>query len=204
MSLPKSLDGRTTPTPVTITDPLLDSLYCVAEGRLGLRGPIWVATATTGVASEDFRPHSTSGSGNMIKGAEANRAAENALANIRNTRRTHDGLDRIVFCFPKVKIVGAGEYKDGSALAVSAAAIARNPSTRVDRTVLIKHYGKEHSIPSCIVPLQGIADVEYHVSRQNMERLLKVGCIVFQKYKKGFGMRIPYDSPSYSGKPTEF
>ena len=31
-----------------------------------------------------------------------------------------------------------------------------------------------------------------------------LGCIVFQKYKKGFGVRIPYDSPTYSGKPAQF
>ena len=140
----------------------------------------------------------------MIRGAEANRAVENAIRNTREIRKAHDGLDRIIFCFPKVRMVGNSEYKDGSALAVSAAVIARDPNTRVDKTTPIAHYGKEHPIPSCFVPLQGIADVEYHVSKQNMERLLRVGCIVFQRYRKGFGVRIPYDSPSYSGKLAKF
>ena len=110
----------------------------------------------------------------------------------------------MIFCFPKVKKVGDHEYRDGSTFAVPAAAIARDPSKMVNKTVRIAHYGDGHPIPSCFVPLQGIADVEYHVSKQNMERLLKVGCIVFQKYKKGFGVRIPYDSPTYSGKPAQF
>ena len=140
----------------------------------------------------------------MIGGADANRAVEETIRNIRKTRQADDGLDRIIFCFPRVKQVGYSEYKDGAVFAVSAAAIARNPSSRVNDTVRIAHYGEGHPIPSCFVPLQGIADVEYHVSRQNMERLLRVGCIVFQKYKRVFGMRIPYDSPSYSGKPAKF
>ncbi len=139
----------------------------------------------------------------MIRGADANRAVEETISNIRKMRKAHDGLDRIIFCFPKVKKVGDLEYRDGSIFAVSAAAIARDPSKRVNKTVRIAHYGEGHPIPSCFVPLQGIADVEYHVSKQNMERLLKVGCIVFQKYKKGFGVRIPYDSPTYSGKPAK-
>ena len=140
----------------------------------------------------------------MIRGADANRAVEETIRNIRKMRQTHDGLDRIISCFPRVKKVGESKYKDGAAFAVSAAAIARNPSTRVNKAVRIAHYGEGHPIPSRFVPLQGIADVEYHVSKQNMECLLKVGCIVFQKHKKGFGVRIPYDSPSYSGKPAKF
>ena len=140
----------------------------------------------------------------MIRGGEANRAVENAIHNIRNMHKAHDGLDRITFCFPKVKMVGNSEYKDGSALAISAAVIARDPNKRVDKTTPITYYGKEHPIPSRFVPLQGIADVEYHVSKLNMKDLLRVGCIVFQRYKKGFGMRIPYDSRSYSGKPAKF
>ena len=140
----------------------------------------------------------------MIRGADANRAVEDTIRNIRKMRQAHDGLDRIIFCFPRVKQVGDSEYKDGVPFAVAAAAIARDPSSRVNGTVRIAHYGEGHPIPSCFVPLQGISDVEYHVSKQNMERLLRVGCIVFQKYKKGFGMRMPYDSPSYSGKPANF
>ena len=140
----------------------------------------------------------------MIRGAGATRAIEDTIRNIRRMREVHGGLDRIIFCFPRVKRDGDNEYKDGTAFALSAASIARNPSSRVDDTIHIAHYGEGHPIPSCFVPLQGIADVEYHVSKQNMERLLKAGCIVFQKYKKGFAMRIPYDSPSYSGKPSKF
>ena len=140
----------------------------------------------------------------MIRGADANKAVAETIRNIRKMRKAHDGLDRIIFCFPKVKKVGDREYRDGSTFAVSAAAIARDPCKRVNKTVRVAHYGEGHPIPSCFVPLQGIADVEYHVSKQNMERLLKVGCIVFQKHKKGFGVRIPYDSPTYSGKPAKF
>ena len=140
----------------------------------------------------------------MIRGADASRAVEETIRNIRSMRKVHGGLDRLIFCFPKVKRVGDSEYKDGTAFAVSAAAIARNPSSRVDDTVRIAHFGEGHPIPSCFVPLQGIADVEHHVSKKNMERLLRIGCIVFQKYEKGFGMRIPYDNPTYSGKPAKF
>ena len=140
----------------------------------------------------------------MIRGVKANWAVENAIRNTRKMRKAHYGLDRIIFCFPKVKMVGDGEYKDGSAFAISAAVIARNPNKRVDKTTPIAQYGRGHPIPSCFVPLQGITDVEYHVSKQNMNRLLRVGCIVFQQYRKGFGVRIPYNSPSYSGKPAKF
>ena len=110
----------------------------------------------------------------MDRGADANRAVEETIRNIRKMRQAHDGLDRIIFCFPRVKQVGDSEYKDGVPFAVAAAAIARDPSSRVNDTVRIAHYGEGHPIPSCFVPLQGISDVEYHVSKQDMERLFHV------------------------------
>ncbi len=140
----------------------------------------------------------------MIRGAVANRAVESAIGYIRKMREAHDGLDRLVFCFPKKKMAKDSEFRDGSGIAVSAAAIARNQNTMVDKTTPVTHYGKEHSIASCFVPLKSIADVEVHVSKYNVKRLLEVGCIVFQRYEKMFGMRIPYDSPAFSGKPSRF
>ena len=42
--------------------------------------------------------------------------------------------------------------------------------------------------------MDSIVDVEYHVSRANMERLLKVGCLVIQPYKNGkkYSIRVPF------------
>ena len=110
-----------------------------------------------------------------------------------------------MYCFPRVKTVVDGDrWVDGSAFLAAAAAIMREPETRVNKDVPLKWYDGKHSIPSAIIPLEGITDIEYHVSSRNMESLLSVGGIVFQKYLKGFGVRIPMSHPMHTGQPFSF
>ncbi len=130
----------------------------------------------------------------MIKGKKANEAVDAALDRIITARQSSaNGLDRLLFVFPRVRTTWDKEWKDGSPVVAAAVAIARDPSSRVDSVPEPVTYNLNHSIPSRLVLLDSIVDVEYHVSRANMERLLKVGCLVIQSYKRGkkYSVRIP-------------
>lgn len=141
----------------------------------------------------------------MKMGVSANNAVEAMVSEIEAQRLSHPSyLDRIVFSFPRVMMDESGKWRDGSPFLAAAAVVARNPETRVNKGVDLRYYGVGHKIPSVIVPLEGIEDVEYHVSRSNMEMLLSVGCVVFQRYKKGFGVRIPLGHPLLTGQPFQF
>ena len=141
----------------------------------------------------------------MKKGVTANRAADVTVARIETMRMNDDSyLDRVVFCFPRVKSTYDNRWSGGSAFIAGAAAVALNPEERVNKETPLRYYEVGHPIPSVFVPLNGIVDVEYHVSRKNLERLLSVGCLVFTPYKKGFGVRIPYGHPVLTKQPFEF
>ena len=132
----------------------------------------------------------------MIKGQRANEAVDAVIGRIINARENSaGGLDRLMFTFPKMRTTPSGEWKEGTAVVVAAIAIARDPSVRVESVPEPVSYGQEHSIPSRLVLIDGIADVEYHVSRANVERMLEVGCMVIQPYKRGkrFTIRIPFE-----------
>ena len=142
----------------------------------------------------------------MKRGQMANAAVDEAISRISAARLSHPSyLDHIVFAFPRVLTDFAGDkWSGGSVFLAAAATIARNPENRVNKGVPLRWYDEKHSIPSVIIPLNGVRDVEYHVSRRNIERLLSVGCIVFQKYPRGFGVRIPSSSPMLTGQPYSF
>lgn len=138
----------------------------------------------------------------LIKGSKANSAANAVLRWVTHQRLNDPNyLSRIVFSYPRIKQEGISKWTDGSALLAAATSIARNPESRREHIREPKTYDYEHSIPSIVVWLHGIVDIEYHVSRKNMERLLAVGCIVFQRNKRGFFVRIPFGSPLYHGQP---
>lgn len=140
----------------------------------------------------------------MKKGAIASRAVDITVSNIENLRMNDPNyLDRVTFCFPRV-LTNRGEWADGSVYVATAATVALNPEKRVDKETPLRYYEVGHKIPSVFVPLNGIEDVEYHVSRRNLERLLSVGCLVFTPYRKGFGVRIPYGHPVLTKRPFEF
>ena len=122
----------------------------------------------------------------MIKGEKANRAVVATIDRIDAARRSNaDGLGRLPFVFPRVRTTRDGDWKDGTAIMMAAVAIARDPSVRVESVPKPITYDRNHSIPSRLVLIDGVVEVEYHVSRRNMERLLKVGCLVIQPYKGG-------------------
>ena len=103
----------------------------------------------------------------MIRGGEANRAVRSTLHRIRRQRSlSPDNLGRIAFSFPRIQQEGVEGWRDGSAFLVAAAAIARDPHVRLSHVREPKIYGDKHSIPSVMVWLNGIEDLEYHVSRQ--------------------------------------
>ena len=142
----------------------------------------------------------------MKKGQLADTAVDEAISRISAARLSHPSyLDHTVFSFPRVLTnFDEDKWTGGSIFLAAAASVARNPENRMNRGVPLRWYDEKHSIPSVIVPLSGIRDVEYHVSRRNILRLLSVGCIVFQKYRKGFGVRIPTSSPILTGEPYSF
>ena len=142
----------------------------------------------------------------MKRGQMANAAVDQTISHIETARLSSASyLGRIVFCFPRVLTdFDEDRWADGSPFLAAAASIARNPDNRMNQDVPLRWYDAKHSIPSVIVPLNGIRDVKYHVSRRNIERLLLVGCIVFQKYRKGFGVRIPTSSPMLTDQPYSF
>ena len=135
----------------------------------------------------------------------ANQVVDAVIENI-SVMRLDDPqqLDRIVFCFPRIRTQGGNHWADSSPFSAAACAIARDPGSAVTQPAPIKRIGAGHAIPSVIVRLAGIEAVEHHVSRKNMERLLSVGCVVIQGDRKGFFVRIPYNSPLYHGQPYQF
>ena len=141
----------------------------------------------------------------MKKGAIANRAVDLTVARIGSWRLNDPShLDNVTFCFPRVLSDFDNGWASGSAFLAGAAAAARNPENRADKETPLRYYEVGHKIPSVFVPLNGVRDVEYHVSQKNLEKLLSVGCLVFTYYKKGFGVRIPYGHPMLTGQPFEF
>ena len=139
----------------------------------------------------------------MTQNNRANHAVESAIADILAQRSRYPSQARCVaFCFPRIKLESNDGWLPPTPLVAAAAVVARNP-TRPSSTWFpsFKEFGREHSIPSVVVRLNGVTSVEYHVSRHNMERLLRVGCAVVQRDKKGFYVRIPFDSPMYHGMP---
>lgn len=142
----------------------------------------------------------------LIRGERANRAVKSTLNWIKDQRATSpDNFNRVVFSFPRIQQEGVEGLRDGSGLLAAATVIARDPDSRLDHVREPKIYGDEHSIPSVVVWLNGIRDLEYYVSRQNMERLLEVGCAVFQQHRRrGVFVRIPFNSPLYHGEPFKF
>ena len=134
----------------------------------------------------------------QYRDARASAEAVNAtLAAIEYARRSDpQGLDRVLFCFPRVETVHGPGWQYSSAVITAAIAIALNPETAVDKNLPIQRMSSSHPIPSVIVSLSGILRLEYRVSRQSMERLLKAGCLVLSvsDNKQQVTCRIPTDS----------
>ena len=141
----------------------------------------------------------------MLQSNRANQAVESTIAYIEAMRLNDSNyLSRIVFCFPRVKFEESDKWQDASPLVAAATAIVRNPEKAVIQPPPIKIFGPGHKLPSVIVGLNGITAVEYHASRRNLERLLSIGCVVIQKDRKGFSIRIPFNNPMYNGTPHQF
>ena len=143
----------------------------------------------------------------MIKGPRATAAAESAAAYVDQARMNGPNfLHRLVVSLPRVKTDGVDSWTSASATMAGVAGALRNPAK--DWNVAPrkpKIYGPGHTIPSIIVPLNGIRDVEFYVSRRSLKLLLSVGCLVIQmdKKKQGF-VRVPLNSPIITGNPFEF
>ena len=142
----------------------------------------------------------------MIKGPRATAAAESAAAYVNQARVNGPNLlHRLVFSFPRVKIDGVNGWTSASPTMAGVAAALRNPAK--DWNIAPrkpKIYGPGHPIPSIMVPLNGIRDVEFYVSRRSLELLLSVGCLVIQMNKKKHGfVRVPLNSPLITGEPFE-
>ena len=141
----------------------------------------------------------------MITGAEANAAVEFQITWITSQRLndpTH--LERILFAFPRVKLMWSESWQPASPLIAAATGIMRDPGSRREHVREPKTLGIGHPIPSRIVYLSGVTDVEYKVSKHNMERLLNVGCLVIQMVKGRAHVRIPFNSPAYHGQPRQY
>lgn len=142
----------------------------------------------------------------MIRGQAAVAAAEWTIAWATNQRLSDKNLQsRVTIAFPRVKIAGLNGWQPPSPTLAGAVAGLFNPNSRPAHTPPPKYYGPEHGIPSVIVYLNGVEDVEYYVSKHYMMRLLNVGCMVIQKNRRGQGyVRIPLESPPITGEPYQF
>lgn len=141
----------------------------------------------------------------MIIGAEADAAVDSVIEWIALQRTSNsNNLERIIVAFPRVKTVWANHWQYPSPLIAAATAILRNPESRREHIPAPKTFGDGHSIPSTIVFLDGIIDVEYKVSKHNLKRLLDVGCIVVGLSKGRGQVRIPFNSPAHHGKPQRY
>ena len=138
----------------------------------------------------------------MTQKNRSDRAVESAIASIQAQRsRRPPEAGCVAFCFPRIRLEPNDGWLPSTPLVASAAVFSRNPTRTSAWFHSVKEFGKGHPIPSAIVRLNGVTAVEHHVSRHNMERLLHVGCAVVQRDKKGFYVRIPFDSPMYHGVP---
>ena len=134
-----------------------------------------------------------------------NAAVDAVIENVQALRLNNPNyLDRIVFCFPRIKGDMDDDWTEASPHVAAASAIARHPETAREQPPPVKPISHSHPIPSMIVRLSGIKDVEYHVSRKNWERLLRLGIAVIQRDRNGFFVRIPLNSPMYHGQPYQF
>ena len=173
-------------------DPITEKLNEVAEsiGAVALRG-LWLPST---------RP-------SRVKGAIADEAVDWVVEFINRERLAMPNLlNRTVFVFPRVRTSSEDEsgWKDPTMVAAPVASIARNPSSSVTQPAPLREWNREHPIPSVSVWLNGITDVEYHVSRRNFERLLQVGCITIRPSRRRFEMRIPWGNPLLTQQPFEF
>ena len=141
-----------------------------------------------------------------MKSIESTNAAVDAIIeNVQAMRLNNpDYLDRIVFCFPRIKSDMDDNWTNASPHVAAASTIARQPETAREQPPPVKPISHRHPIPSVIVRLSSIKDVEYHVSRKNWERLLRLGVAVIQHDRNGFFVRIPLNSPLYHGQPYQF
>ena len=134
-----------------------------------------------------------------------NSAVDSVIENVQAMRLNNSNfLDRIVFCFPRVKSDLDDQWADASPHVAAASAIARQPEIAREQPPPVKSISHGHPIPSAIVRLSGITDVEYYVSRKNWERLLRLGIVVIQRDRNGFFVRIPLNNPMYHGQPYQF
>ena len=134
-----------------------------------------------------------------------NAAVDAVIENVQALRLNNPNyLDRIVFCFPRIKGDMDDDWTEASPHVAAASAIARHPETAREQPPPVKPISHSHPIPSMIVRLSGIKDVEYRVSRKNWERLLRLGIAVIQRDRNGFFVRIPLNSPMYHGQPYQF
>lgn len=126
----------------------------------------------------------------MIRGRKANEAAERLIESLRQQRSQHpSGMHRGYFAFPQIKMVGEADWCSASIIVVSSIGAVISPKD--PPAVKVKDLSK-HPIPSYIVTIPGVEDFEYHVSKHNMEELLKVQCIVITPYKREqANVRIP-------------
>ena len=135
-----------------------------------------------------------------------NEAIEQVIEEIVAARKAGpNGFDRIVFCFPRVRVSSdESTWMPPSIVIGSAVAIASRPEHAKVQPPPIKKYNSRHSIPSAVVTLSDVTDVEYHVSRANMKRLLRVGCAVVRNGGgRRFEVRIPYRSPMLTNQPWD-
>ena len=135
-----------------------------------------------------------------------NEAIEQAIEEITTARKAGpNGLDRIVFCFPRVRLSSdEGTWRPPSVVVASALAIASRPHHAKVQPPPIKYYNSGHPIPSAVVTLSDVTAIEHHVSRANMERLLRVGCAVVRNGgRKRYEVRIPYKSPMLTNQPWD-
>ena len=135
-----------------------------------------------------------------------NESIEQVIEKIITARKAGpNGLDRIVFCFPRVRVSSdESTWMPPSIAIASAVAIASRPDHAKVQPPPIKYYNSGHPIPSAVVTLSDVTTIEHHVSRANMERLLRVGCAVVRKAGgRRYEVRIPYKSPMLTNQPWD-
>ena len=126
----------------------------------------------------------------MIKGQKAEEAAYRLIESIRWQRLQHPtGLSSGYFSFPRIKLTGDADWFPASIVVTSSIAAVMSPKD--PPAVKVKDLTK-HPIPSYMVTIAGVEDLEYHVSKYNMEQLLRVQCIVITPSKHlSANVRIP-------------
>ena len=135
-----------------------------------------------------------------------NEAIEQVIKEIITARKAgSNGLDRIVFCFPRVRVSSDESMWMPPSIAIAGAvAIASRPEQAKVQPPPVKYYNSGHPIPSSVVTLSDVTAIEHHVSRANMERLLRVGCAVVRNGGgRRYEVRIPYKSPMLTNQPWD-